>query len=107
MAPGADLLIRASTGALLVSAKVKRSVVELEKLITDLQTCFSRGIHARDDCGFPQNHPTYEFCALYRPLFFWGVAPDADACFRLKYEGNSIEMEPMRALPPRSVLEFG
>ena len=106
MANGADLFIRSSAGALLVSVKVKRSVAELEKLIMDLQTCFQRGVHARDDCGFPQNHPTYEFCTVYRPLYFWGVAPGSDVCFQMKYDGIAIEMEQLRALPPRSVLEF-
>ena len=102
----ADILVKRTTGELLICVEVKRSVAELQKLITDLWTCCNRGAHAQTDCGYPQNHPKYEFCARYKPIYFWGVAPDADACLRMKYEGDSIEMEQLPSLPPRSMIEL-
>jgi hypothetical protein len=84
---------------------VKRSLAELEKLITDLQACCHRNAHAKEDCGFPQNHPNYEFCALHKPPYLWGVAPDADVCFRMKYDNDSIELQQLQSLPPRSMIE--
>jgi len=102
----ADILVKSATGELLICVEVKRSVAELQKLITDLRACCNRGAHAQGDCGFPQNHPTYEFCALHRPIYFWGVAPDADICLGMTYEADSIEMEQLPSLPPRSLIEL-
>ena len=51
---------------------------ESKKLVMDLRACCQRGLHAKDDCGFPQNHPNYEFCARRKPPYLWAVAPDAD-----------------------------
>jgi hypothetical protein len=105
MSYGIDILVKSPTGQILACVEVKRSVAELQKLITDLQACCKRGAHAKDDCGFPQNHPKYEFCASYKPTYFWAVAPDADVCFRMKYDGGSIELEQLTSLPPRSMIE--
>jgi hypothetical protein len=105
MSYGMDILVQSPTGQILVCVEVKRSVAELQKLITDLRTCCKRGAHARDDCGFPQNHPKYEFCASYKPPYFWAVAPDADVCFRMKYDDASIGLEELTSLPPRSMIE--
>jgi hypothetical protein len=102
---GIDILIKLHPGQILAGVEVKRSAVELQKLITDLRMCCKRGPHAKDDCGFPQNHPKYEFCALYQPAYFWAVAPDTDVCFRMKYVGSAIELEQLPSLPPRSLLE--
>ena len=102
----ADILIRSITGELLVCVEVKRSVAELQKLITDLGACCKRGAHAQGDCGFPQNHPQFEFCALHKPIYFWGVAPDADVCLKMEYEGGSIELEQLPSLPARSLIEL-
>jgi hypothetical protein len=102
---GIDLLIKSRDGRILTSVEIKRSLAELQKLALDLRACCARGPHARIDCGFPQNHPTYEFCASYKPAYFWGVAPDADVCFRMKYDGPSIALEQLRSLPPRSLME--
>jgi len=102
---GIDLLIRSRTGQILAGVKVKRSLPELQKLIADLRACCARGPHARDDCGFPQNHPNYEFCAVYKPQYFWGVAPDGDVCVRMKCDNDSIRLEPLSSLPPRSIME--
>lgn len=106
VAYGIDILIQSPTGQILVGVEVKRSEAELQKMITDLQMCCKRGRHANDDCGFPQNHPKYEFCAFYKPTYFLGVAPDAEVCFRMTYDDGSIEMEQLAALPPRSMIEF-
>jgi hypothetical protein len=102
---GIDILVKSPTGQILACVEVKRSVAELQKLITDLRACCKRGAHAKDDCGFPQNHPKYEFCAFYKPTYFWAVAPDADVCFRMKYDDGSIELEQLISLPPRSMIE--
>jgi hypothetical protein len=102
---GIDILVEAPTGEPLICVEVKRSVAELQKLITDLGMCCRRGPHAKDDCGFPQNHPKYEFCALHKPTYFWAVAPDADVCLGMKYRGGAIELEQLTSLPPRSLIE--
>jgi hypothetical protein len=102
---GIDILVKSPAGQILVAVEVKRSVAELQKLVTDLSACCKRGAHAKDDCGFPQNHPKYDFCASYKPAHFWAVAPDADVCFGMKYDGGSIELEQLTSLPPRSRLE--
>jgi hypothetical protein len=106
LAYGVDILVKSTTGEILVCVEVKRSAAELQKLITDLRTCGKRGAHAQDDCGFPQNHPKYEFCAFYKPTYFWAVAPDADVCLRMEYDDGSIELEQLPSLPPRSMIEF-
>jgi hypothetical protein len=100
-----DLLVRSSQGEILVCVEVKRGGAELQKLITDLRACCKRGPHRQDDCGFPQNHPIYEFCAFAKPPYFWAVAPDADICLRMKYGSGSIELEQLPSLPPRSLIE--
>ena len=102
---GIDILIKSPTGQILVAVEVKRSAAELQKLITDLQACCKRGAHLKDDCGFPQNHPKYEFCASFKPAYFWAVAPDADVCLRMIYDDDSIGLERLASLPLRSRLE--
>ena len=104
-ASGADILVHSLAGNLLVCAVVKRSAAELEKLVMDLPACCKRGPHAKDDCGFPQNHPNYEFCAQRKPPYLWAVAPDADVCLRLIYQENQITLEPLPSLPPRSMID--
>ena len=105
LAYGVDILVKSPAGQILAAVEVKRSVAELQKLITDLRACCRRGAHAKDDCGFPQNHPKYEFCAFYKPTYFWAVAPDADVCFSMKYRDDSVEPEQLTSLPPRSMIE--
>ena len=102
---GVDILVRSSDGRVLIGVEVKRNVAELQKLVLDLQACSRRGQHTQDDCGFPQNHPKYEFCVVSRPNYFWAVAPDAEVCFRMKYE-DGIALEQLASLPPRSVIEL-
>ena len=105
-AEGVDLLVRLSSGQILIWAEVKRNVVELQKLIADLRACSRRGPHAHEDCGFPQNHPRYEFCLFYKPTYLWAVAPDAELCFELEYGHGSIGLEELASLPQRSVIEL-
>jgi hypothetical protein len=102
---GMDIVVKSPIGQILACVEIKRSVAELQKLITDLRACCKRGAHAKDDCGFPQNHPKYEFCAFYKPTYFWAVAPEAEVCFRIKYDDGSIELEQLISLPPRSMIE--
>jgi hypothetical protein len=103
---GVDLVVRSAAGKILIWAEVKRSAVELQKLIADLRACSRRGRHAHHDCGFPQNHPRYEFCISCRPTYLWAVAPDAAICFEVSYEQGSIELEELPSLPPRSLIEL-
>ncbi|MEN3369567.1 MAG: hypothetical protein V7609_1710 [Verrucomicrobiota bacterium] len=103
---GVDILVKSpGDGRTLIGVEVKRNAAELRKLVLDLQACSRRGPHTDDDCGFPQNHPKYEFCVLSRPSYFWAVAPDAEVCFRMNYE-NGIALEQLASLPPRSLIEF-
>lgn len=106
-ADGFDLLVRSSGGELLIWVEVKRSAAELEKLIADLRACSRRGPHAPEDCGFPQNHPRHEFCVAHQPAYLWALAPDGEISLAVRCEQNGIELDPLPALPPRSVLEFG
>ena len=102
-----DLLVRLHSDEVLISVEVKRSRLELEKLIADLRACSRRGPHAHADCGFPQNHPRHEFYLSQRPAYLWAVAPDSELCLEVKCEGHSLDLEPLSALPPRSLLEMG
>ena len=103
---GADLLVRSTGGRTDIWVEVKRSAVELEKLIADLRACSRRGPHAHQDCGFPQNHPRYEFCIFAKPTYLWALASDAEGCFRINYGQSLIEFEHLTSLPPRSLLEM-
>jgi hypothetical protein len=101
---GVDIVVEANDGRTLIGVEVKRNAAELQKLVLDLQACSRRGPHTQDDCGFPQNHPKYEFCVSAKPNYFWAVAPDAEVCFRMNYE-NGIALEQLASLPPRSLIE--
>lgn len=105
VASGVDILVKSSDGRTLIGVEVKRNAAELQKLALDLQACSRRGPHPRDDCGFPQNHPKYEFCVSSQPNYFWAVAPDAEVCFRIKYE-DGIALEQLTSLPQRSMIEL-
>lgn len=102
---GVDIVVKSSDGRTLIGVEVKRNAAELQKLALDLHACCRRGPHTQDDCGFPQNHPKYEFCVVSRPDYFWGVAPEAEVCFRMKY-ANGIALEQLSSLPPRSLIEL-
>ena len=104
-APGFDLLVRSPAGKVLVWVEIRRSAVELDKLIVDVRACSRRGPHRREDCGFPQNHPRYEFGLYHQPAYLWAVAPDGNRCFRMAFENGSQELEELTSLPPRSLIE--
>ena len=103
---GVNLLVRSNGDRTDIWVEAKRSAVELQKLVTDLRTCSGRGPHALEDCGFPQNHPRYEFCLFSAPAYLWAVAPDGEGCFKLNYKQSAIELQPVASLPPRSLLEM-
>ena len=103
---GLDLAVRTTGERTDIWVEVKRSAVELQKLLADLRACSRRGPHPQKDCGFPQNHPRYEFCVFFRPTYLWAVAPDAEACFKIVYDESAIEFEQLTSLPPRSLLEM-
>jgi hypothetical protein len=105
-AHGFDLLVRLHADEVLIAVEVKRSRLELEKLIADLRACSRRGPHAHADCGFPQNHPRHEFYLSQRPAYLWAVAPDGELCLAVKYEEHSLDLESLPSLPPRSLLEM-
>jgi hypothetical protein len=103
---GVDLLVRSTSDRTDIWVEVKRSVVELQKLLADLRACSRRGAHPQKDCGFPQNHPRYEFCISRKPAYLWAVAADAEGCFKITYEQSLIEFEQLTSLPPRSLIEI-
>jgi hypothetical protein len=103
---GLDLLVRSTGDRTDIWVEIKRTAVELQKLIADLRACSRRGTHAKIDCGFPQNHPRYEFCLSRRPAFLWAVAPDAEVCFEVSYGQGSVKLEELPSLPPRSLIEL-
>jgi hypothetical protein len=103
---GVDLLVRSNDDRTDIWVETKRTAAELQKLITDLRACSRRGPHALEDCGFPQNHPRYEFCLFSAPAYLWAVAPDGEGCFKLSYEQSAIELQQVPSLPPRSLLEM-
>lgn len=102
-----DLLLRPADGRIFIWVEVRRTAVELEKLIADLRACSRRGPHAQEDCGFPQNHPRHEFCVANQPSYLWAVAPDGESVFAVNYSGATLELEPLSSLPPRSLFELG
>ena len=102
-----DLLVRSPDGKILIWIEVRRTGVELEKLIADLRACSRRGPHAHEDCGFPQNHPRHEFCVANQPSYLWAVAPDGEMVFGVHCNGAVLELEPLSSLPPRSLFELG
>jgi hypothetical protein len=106
-AGGFDLLVKSAAGDNLIWVETKRSAAELEKFFSDLRACARRGEHAQAECGFPQNHPRYEFCLAARPRFLWAVAPDGDFALATGFDGNTLTLEPLESLPPRSHLELG
>jgi hypothetical protein len=108
MAYGVDILVKSIAGELLACVEVKRSPPELAKLKSDFYQCCKRGKHPEDNCGFPQNHAKYEFCAFYKPKYFWAVAPGEDTCFKMRYhDDGTIQLEELPSLPPRSIVEMG
>jgi hypothetical protein len=40
-----------------------------------------------------------------QPAFLWAVAPEIDFCLRLHFAGESLQLELLASLPPRSHLE--
>lgn len=103
----ADILLHLLSGRLLAAVAIKRTPPELAKLSLDLKQCCQRGEHPVDNCGFPQNHRYFEFCASHRPPYVWAVAPGADICFQLTYPtGSTIQVEELSTLPRRSRIEL-
>ncbi|MFN2542290.1 MAG: hypothetical protein ABR514_09005 [Chthoniobacterales bacterium] len=102
-----DLLVRSPGGKIFIWIEVRKTTVELEKLIADLRACSGRGPHAHADCGFPQNHPRHEFCVANQPAYIWAVAPDGEIAFAVNCLGAILELAPLAALPPRSLFELG
>jgi hypothetical protein len=105
-ADGFDLSVRSAADEILIAVETKRSRLELEKLLSDLRACSRRGPHEHKDCGFPQNHPRHVFWISERPAYLWAVAPDGEICCAASYEDNSLHIEPLSSLPPRSLLEL-
>jgi len=102
-----DLLVRSPGGNIFIWVEVRRTTVELAKLIADLRACSRRGPHAHEDCGFPQNHPRHEFCVANQPAYIWAVAPDGEIAFAVNCHGAILELAPLASLPPRSRFELG
>jgi hypothetical protein len=106
-ATAADILITSLEQRLLAAVVAKRTAYELDKLRRDLQQCCRRGPHSEENCGFPQNHRTFEFLSSNEPPYLWAVAADGEICFQLSYEERgTIDMLEFHSLPPRSLLEL-
>jgi hypothetical protein len=103
---GVDILLKSNQNELLAAVVIKRTAFELQKFRTDLHQCCRRGRHGLDNCGFPQNHATFEFSASCKPKYLWAVAPDAEICFQLTYSGETIQLNQFLSLPPRSLFEI-
>ncbi len=103
---GFELVVRSPEGDLMIWVETKRSLVELAKLVSDLRACSRRGRHAQSDCGFPQNHPRYEFALWAQPQYLWAVAPDGELSFAVQCEQSAVVLEPLPSLPHRSRLEL-
>lgn len=102
-----DILVKSTSGHLFAAVEVKRSAPELAKLKRDFYQCCRRGKHPEAECGFPQNHAKYEFCASQKPLYLWAVAPGEEMCFELTYDGDGrIDLEELPTFPARSVIEM-
>jgi hypothetical protein len=103
---GVDVRVNSIAGELLAAMVVKRSGHQLGKLTADLRQCCNRGLHPEDNCGFPQNHATFEFCANRKPRYLWAVAPGAEVCLRLNHRENGvIDLDERSSLPPRSIVD--
>lgn len=106
-ADGVGILVRTLSGKLVAGVVIKRAALELTKLGGDLIQCSRRGPHPIDNCGFPQNHRHFEFCASQKPPYLWAVAPGADICFHLIYPApDNIQVEELPSLPRRSRIEL-
>ncbi len=104
---GVDMIVESDGGELLVGVEVKRSVHELEKFRNDFRQCWMRGVHAKAECAFQQNHRMHEYCVRHKPPYLWIVAPEADVCYEFTYRSAMIEMNELDTLPGRSHIEFG
>lgn len=103
----ADIIITSLDDRLLAAVVAKRTAYELSKFRTDLSQCARRGPHSVDNCGFPQNHGTFEFLAANQPPYLWVVAPDGEFCLQLTFQENgTINMMEFHSLPPRSLFEL-
>jgi hypothetical protein len=106
-ATAADIIITSLDERLLAAVVAKRTAYEVDKLRSDLNQCCRRGPHSEQNCGFPQNHRTFEFISSNQPPYLWAVAPDGEICFQLTYqESGTIDMLEFHSLPPRSLLEL-
>lgn len=102
-----NLVVRSPAGEIYIWIEVRRSAVELEKLVADLRACSRRGPHAPEDCGFPQNHPRYQFCVSTKASCLWALAPDGEMAFAIKCDGTTLALEALVSLPSRSRFELG
>ena len=56
---------------------------------------------------FQLTHRNFEFCAAYKPKYFWAVAPGGRDMFRITCGDNDIiHLEEFLSLPPRSIVEM-
>lgn len=105
LARGVDLVVKSSTGKVVICGEVKKDDQEFEKLIEGFHYCCQQGQHDKNDCKFKPNHPKYELCAFVKPLYFWAVAPGKEICYKLSYRDEQILPEEVISLPHRSEIE--
>ncbi len=106
LAYAVDIIIKASQGKILVCCEVKKSKSELDKLIKHFKYCSNIGPHERKSCKYRQNHPKYEMCAKYEPMYFYVTAPDNEICYKLSYNNGRIFSEELWDLPHKNQISF-
>ena len=106
LARGVDLVIKSHAGKILICGEVKKDSREFEKLIEDFHYCCQQGKHSKNTCKCKSNHPKYELCTFAKPLYFWGVAPGREICYKLSYLDEQILLEEVISLPHRSEIDL-
>lgn len=104
LAYAVDFFIKDETGKIPVCGEAKRNKAEFNNLINGFRSCCERAPHTKADCLFPKNHAKYQFCARYKPAYFFATAPNQQICFSLSHDdGVHIKAE-MTELPTPQML---
>jgi hypothetical protein len=83
LAYGVDILIRDKASNITICGEVKRNRSEFQQMVEGFRYCCQRGLHASEQCKFAKNHPKYDFCAEFKPAYFFVTAPGEEICFKL------------------------
>jgi hypothetical protein len=80
---GVDILITDKARNITICGEVKRNRSEFQRLIEGFRYCCQKGPHTKGQCNFARNHRKYEFCAAFKPAYFFVTAPGDEICFKL------------------------